>query len=61
MTSCQAEYLRSSARWRAVAKVCRALTAFGIGSYAIVWSGLHPCTGVALAVYIMHMGRELDR
>ena len=60
MTSCQAEYLRSAARWRMVAWVCQNLVAFGIGSYAIVWSGLHPCTGVALAVMLMNMGHVRD-
>jgi len=60
MTSSQAGYLRSAARAQMVMWVCRNIVAFGIGSYAIVWSGLHPCTGVALAVMLMNMGRSRD-
>ena len=60
MTSCQAEYLRSAARAQRVVWVCRNIVAFGIGSYAIVWSGLPPLIGVALAVYVMNMGRSRD-
>lgn len=60
MTSSQAHWGRVAARGERVVWVCRNFMAFGIGSYAIVWSGLHPCTGVALAVMLMNMGRSRD-